>query len=88
MAKVTIERDCNDYLQIVIVADDTRVTLSLQHQDGLDLLEHLRSYYAKGEIRTKTVRELAMSMIDALATDRASKKLLEMIQQADAPGEG
>ncbi len=88
MAKVTIENDCKNYLQIVIVADDTRVTFSLQHQDGLDLLGHLREYYANGEIRTKTVRELALSMIEALAEDKAARKLLELISQQDAPGEG
>lgn len=88
MAKVTIENDCKGYLQIVIVADNTRVTMSLQHQDGLDLLGHMREYYANGEIRTKTVRELALSMIEALAEDKAAKKLLELIGRQDAPGEG
>lgn len=88
MAKVTIEVDCKNYLQIVIVADDTRMTMSLQHQDGLDLLGHLQDYYASGEIRTKTVRELARSMIEALAEDKAAKKLIELISRQEAPGEG
>lgn len=88
MAKVTIEADCKNYLQMVFVADDTRITISLQHKDGLDLLGHLRDYYASGEIRTKTVRELAQSMIEALAEDKAAKKLLELISRQDAPGEG
>ena len=87
MAKVTIETDCKDYLQMVFTDGDVRATISLQHQDGLDLLERLRGYYADGEIRTKTVRELARSMIEALAEDKAAKKLLELISRQDAPGE-
>ncbi len=79
MAKVTIEADCKGYLQMVIVADDTRTTISLQHQEGLDLLGKLQAYYADGEMRTKTVRELALSMIETLADDKASAKLIAMI---------
>lgn len=88
MAKVTIERDCKDYLQMVFVHEDLRSTISLKHQDGLDLLARLQDYYSSGEMRTKTVRELAQQMIETLATDKASQKLIEMLQQADAPGEG
>ena len=55
---------------------------------GAVLLARLQDYYSSGEMRTKTVRELAQQMIETLATDKASQKLIEMLQQADAPGEG
>ena len=42
-------------------------------------------YYADGEIRTKTVRELAVAMIESLADEKATAKLLEMIEHPNGP---
>lgn len=85
MAKVSIENDCKKYLQMVVTAEDTRVTISLQHQDGLDLLARLQAYYKDPEMKVTTVREMAIAMIEAISEEKAAKKIVEMLQ-GQGPG--
>ena len=78
MSKVTIEQDCQKYLQLV-VQDGHRTTISLEHEDGLELLAQLKAYYEQEDLQADVVRRAAQAMLDNLISSEAERRIVQEI---------
>lgn len=78
MSKVSIELDCQKYLQLVI-EDDHRTTISLKHGDGLELLGQLKAYYEDGELRQDIIKHAAVALLQGMIEEGAERTLIDKL---------
>ena len=90
---ITIDDGEKKYCMIIVDNEDNqghRTTLSLPHEDGLELRAQLNAYYTDQPVERDTLKNMAINMLIELAATAANKQqaniLRELLTQAGGGG--